>query len=365
MSHPFECLRHDLAARQLVAVRDELGAVRRRDFAKSRPGRMADLMCEGLRALSKLESADDESTLPDAHGLARSDPRFAFLQGLPRSAAFGWAMGSALAEFLTGRPSQTAAEVTGTMNAFITALDGLLDKAEGADSCHVKMLLDWVRTPFDRPPPARFADGGATPAEKLVHFLAESWRRTLTAADGYAECKELRGEIVDAVGRAVACELASADLAVGRSEALDSEALAEIARGRAVEPVWAVALAVPCVVGLPDDMTLDRYRRAVEPVGELCGWLDDVCDLDVDVFDGRWNAVSLALLADGHRERPADDRSLLFQLMSLQLEPQMPRLASTGARHFRNAMRGFEGRESAAAHRLLDDLAVSWLGSAH
>ncbi len=357
-AHPFELAAAQLATRQLAALRAELDRSEVETMDAERGARYADSMCEGLRVLSGLRTSAHGALLDDCRQLARTDPRCRFVESLPRSVAFGHAMGAALAERWTGGAgSRRAAEATALMNGFITLLDGLIDEIpDELAPARVLDLLDGLSSPLDRGLPPLFTDHRSHPIVRLVGAMAERWRRMVNQNHSvHVDCFER------AVERALTAERLSRRLTVPESEAWSRRELVDAAIGRSVAPVTAVALAVPCLSDSQEAFDLDAYVRIVEAIGAYLGWLDDVRDIVEDFANGRWNAVSLRLVTDDQKTSAGNDHDLLFQAIALKLDDKQSDLVEHGVSLYRRIVAESGACTSHGMRALLDDLAISWL----
>lgn len=354
----------DLLQRQFLAIKQREPAL-----YEGYHSRLASYMERGLANLhAVLASAGvEESDLNECFERARVDQRFRFLYKLPRSAALGGARGTALEMGLFSSTSNAVGEFVTLLNIFITILDGLLDEAPALLASEHETLYDllvrqsWSRT---RKLPIFEQRDSAHPVVVLMYDVMVECIRIVISSDAWLADPTLREDFSDAVEAAFLAESSSTDYQFVAEGPFNISACRSALIAKSGNAAWVTALAPICVRGWPSELNRSGYREFAKFFGEYVGWIDDICDLLVDLAAGRWSSVILDLYEyvgqPSHRSPPA----LRFTLTTALAYDQISnRLVETGGQLYDQLIGALEALEidRASIVPLIADITQSWL----
>jgi hypothetical protein len=271
------------------------------DDSRAARGRIGAHVVRGLEILSEeLFATDaDRAAIDLCRQRALERPALNFLYRLPQSAGFGAAVGRAFHDAVVpgGAGVNMAERVSALVGAYMTVVDGLVDCLFLPDETLAALGAELVtlaagRTPDTEPEPPQDADSArlvALARQVAAHWI--SFARAAVPAD-----HPLLPSWQDAVANAWQAERASATgmLAdgVNPSTAPWRHALA----ARTVAPHRLQMLTALMASGhRADPETRAALDSVVNAVADLAAWLDDICDLDEDLAEGRWNTVTAAM----------------------------------------------------------------------
>ena len=311
----FELAHDDLMERQFAAIRRH-----RPRLFDGYAERMADCMQRGLATMDTVLSAAgvDDGDLARCREQRAQDARLDFLYGLPRSAAFGAAIGTAIDEALFGDATVDSAELTALINLFIRLLDGLVDETpdlfEPERRTFLSILEEASWAPHSDPPTIAALDRKHPVVAVTLRVMLEWLRRVKGSRIWSAD--PATGEQFAAVCRtALGAELATASQPSLDGDQVDIADCRRALIEKSALSVWVIALAPVCLRGWPEGVDRERYYAVARAVGYHFSWIDDICDMAADLDADRWSDVLLTLYERVQRTRAAGPFDLKDALM--------------------------------------------------
>jgi hypothetical protein len=325
------------------------------ELARVDTAALARSLAERRAAEQRLRAADDEGrwwppgTLAGCQALLAGDLRYAFIERLGRSWAFGELIAGALEEELTGGVTPEALELAGLINVFVTCFDGICDDVPELLPRVLPALGEMVAA-FPRA--GSSVPSGDNPVVRLAWAAVMGSAKRLAAglSEAPGEVRQAMGEAVrDAYGAQVEALAPVRDSSPAGRELL-------VARRSAVSAgPMRIAVLIPVVFHPEVARDLDALDALARELGRHFGWVDDIVDLELDLRYGQPNAV--AALAG--LERPGDLTALdpSSNLVAEVLRESRRRWAALEAASARAGLDGERPRDGLAL------ATVSWLGA--
>ncbi|MCC8245014.1 hypothetical protein [Saccharothrix luteola] len=210
-----------------------------------------------------------------------ADPRFEFVQALPRSALFGETIANAVRAGRSPRGSEgIGMDAARLINMFVTCFDGICDETRELLPETVPYLEDVLTSiprSVPRPPPL------SHPLVSLTHDIAAAIADLLAAALLSRRGDDIADLILTVIRAAYRQQLESLRLDIGSATSRTQLSVA----------TFAVSLTMAALFNGFSQQQANALVRVANPIGELFGWIDDIVDVEHDIARGMPNVVAI------------------------------------------------------------------------
>lgn len=294
---------------------------------------------------------------------AQSDPRFAFLGGLPGVAMMYNAIGIAFQDGFFGSSSNTVGETT-TLNGVIArVIDSLVDDIPKLIAPERAMLFRLLGKQAWLEPTTLPSDEELDikhPAVSLLYKFIRGWITKVKGSPCWNDLtSSIRDDFSSAVEAALSIEYDTIDCVIPANSQDYNPDVRRILLEKSRNTFWIPAITPALFLGWPEGLDKTAYQAGVHRFGDLIGWLDDTMDLIEDIDKGEANELLLDLYENAGK--PPYSTHEEFQMMIvhwLSDDRTVAKLVTKAAKIYTDTIKGFESLRpnTTALQQLSSDL---------